>query len=84
MIVSKNTIQAEGLGDLFKNLGKSSVEVGKNLGKNVMKNSGRALEIGANVGCAFVSRSSKADFSSLAEVISFYHTDRGLYLPRFA
>ena len=31
MIVSDNTIQGEGLSDFNKNLGKSSVEVGKKL-----------------------------------------------------
>ena len=30
MIVSDNTIQAEGLGDFFKNLGKISPKAGKN------------------------------------------------------
>ena len=33
MIVSFNTTAAEGLGDFFKNLGKSSVIVGKKLAK---------------------------------------------------
>ena len=30
MIVSDNTIQAEGLGNFFKNLGKISAKAGKN------------------------------------------------------
>ena len=34
MIVSDNVIQAEGLGDFFKNLGKISAEAGKKLAKN--------------------------------------------------
>ena len=83
MIVSDNVIQAEGLGDFFKNLGKISAEAGKKLAKNVLSNTGRALEIGANVGSAFASRSPKAALSSLPEVIKFYHEGRGLYLGKF-
>ena len=45
MIVSYNTIQAEGLGDFFKNLGKKGLNVSKKMAKNVLKNPGRALEI---------------------------------------
>ena len=37
MIVSDNAIQAEGFGDFFKNLDKSSIKVGKKLAKNVLK-----------------------------------------------
>ena len=50
MTVSDNTIKAEGLGDFFKNLGKKGLNVSKKMAKNVLKNPGRALEIGANVG----------------------------------
>ena len=84
MIVSDNTIQAEGLGDFFKNLGKKGLNVSKKMAKNVLKNPGRALEIGANVGTAFASRNPKAALTSLPEVINFYHTVKGLYLPRFS
>ena len=54
------------------------------MAKNVLKNPGRALEIGANVGTAFASRNPKAALTSLPEVINFYHTGKGLYLPRFS
>ena len=37
MIVSDSVIQAEGLGDFFKNLGKTSVKVGKKLAKKCFK-----------------------------------------------
>ena len=47
MIVSDNVIQAEGLGDFFKNMGKSSVKVGKKLAKNVLSNPRRALDLTA-------------------------------------
>ena len=83
MTVSDNTIKAEGLGDFSKNLGKKGLNVSKKMAKNVLKNPGRALEIGANAGSAFASRSPKAALSSLPEVINFYHTGKGLYLPRF-
>ena len=84
MIVSDNTIQAKGLGYFFKNLGKKGLNVSKKMAKNVLKNPGRALEIGANVGTAFASRNPKAALTSLPEVINFYHTGKGLYLPRFS
>ena len=37
MTVSDNTIQAEGLGDFFKNLGKKGPNVSKKMAKNVLK-----------------------------------------------
>ena len=83
MIVSDNVIQAEGLCDFFKNLGKKGLNVSKKMAKNVLKKPGRALEIGANVGTAFASRNPKAALTPLPEVINFYHTGKGLYLPRF-
>ena len=36
MIVSDNVIQAEGLGDFFKNLGKKGVNISKKMAKNVL------------------------------------------------
>ena len=83
MIVSDNVIQAEGLGDFFKNLGKLSARAGKKLATNVLKNPGRALEIGANVATAGASRNPKAALSALPEVINFYHKGKGLYLGKF-
>ena len=77
IIVSDNTIQAEDLGDIFKNLGKKTLNVSKKIAKIVLKNPGRALEIGANVGTA------EAALTSLPEVINFYHTGKGLYLGKF-
>ena len=47
-----------------------------------MKNCGRALEIGANVGTAFASRNPKAASTSPPEVINFYHTEKVLYLRK--
>ena len=83
MIVSDNTIQAKGLGDFFKNLGKVSSKAAKKLAKNALKNPSRFLEIGANVPTAAVSKNPEAALSALPEVINFYHTGKGLYLGKF-
>ena len=84
MIVSDNTIQAEGLGNFFKNLGKVSAKAGKKLAKNVLSNPGRALELTAKTVTAAATKNPKAALSTLPEVINFYHTGKGLYLPRFS
>ena len=83
MIVSDNTIQAQGLGDFFKKLGKVSGKAAKKLATNALKNPSRFLEIGANVAAATASRNPKAALSALPEVINFYHTGKGLYLGKF-
>ena len=56
MTVSDNTIQAEGLGSFFKNLGKISAKAGKNLATNALKYPGKVLENGANVATGAASR----------------------------
>ena len=83
MFVSDNTIQAEGLGDFFKKLGKVSGKAAKKLATNALKNPSRFLEIGANVAAATASRNPKAALSALPEVINFYHTGKGLHLGKF-
>ena len=83
MTVSDNTVKAEGLGSFFKNLGKISTKAGKKLPKNVLSNPGRALDLTAKIATAAATKSPKAALSTLPEVINFYHTGRGLYLPRF-
>ena len=77
MTVSDNTIQAEGLGDFLKNLGKKGLNVSKMMAENVLKNCGSALEIGVNVVSAFASRSPKAVLSSLPEVKIFITQEKG-------
>ena len=77
MIVSDNTIQAEGLGDFFKRLGKVSGKAAKKLATNAPKNPSRFLENEANVATAAASRNPKAALSTLPEVINFYHTGKG-------
>ena len=83
MIVSNNTIKAEGLSSFFKNLGKISAKAGKKLAKNVLSNPGRALDLTAKLATAATTNSSKAALSTLPEVIDFYHTGKGLYLGKF-
>ena len=84
MIISDNVIPAEGLGDFFKKLGKVSSRAAQKLASNALKNPSRFLEIGAIVAAATASRNPKAALSALPEVINFYHTRKGLYLPRFS
>ena len=83
MIVSDNTIKAEGLGSFFKNLGKISSKAGKKLAKNVLSNPGTALDLTAKLATAAANKSPKAALSTLPEVINFYHTGKGLYLGKF-
>ena len=83
MIISDNVIQAEGLGDFFKNLGKKGLNASKKMAKNVLSNPGRALDLTTKIATAAASRNSKQALSTLPELITFYHTGKGLYLPRF-
>ena len=83
MIVTDNTIKAEGLGDFFKNLGKISAKAGKKLAKNILSNPGRALDLTAKIATAAASKSPKAALSTLPEVINFYHTGKGVYVGKF-
>ena len=83
MIMKDNTIQAEGLGDFFNNLGTISAKAGKKLAKNVISNPGRALDLTAKIATAAATKSPKAALSTLPEAINFYHTGKGLYLGKF-
>ena len=83
MTVRDNTTKTEGLGSFFKNLRKISAKAGNKRATNAFKNPARFLEIGANVATAAASRNLRAVSSTLPEVIIFYHTGKGLYLPRF-
>ena len=82
-IVSDNVIQAEGLGDFFKNLGKKGLNVSKNMAMNVSSNPGRALDLTAKIATAVVSQNSKQALSTFTELITFYSTGKGLYLGKF-
>ena len=83
MTVSDNTIEAEIQIIFFKNLGTISAEAGKKLATNVLKNSGRALEITSTIATAAATTSPKAVLSTLPEVINFYHTVKSLHFVKF-
>ena len=78
LIVSDQTIQAEGLGDFFKHLGKAA----KNVGKKILNNPGRALEIAANIGTAAASKNPKLIAATAPDIIKFVHQGKGLYLGK--
>ena len=83
MIVSDNTIDAEGLGNFCKNPVKKSLNVSKKMAKNKLKNPSRALDITANIATTAASRNPKNVMSTLPELITFYNTGKGLYLGKF-
>ena len=83
MTVCDNTKVTGGSGDFFKNLGKKRTSGIKKMATNVLRNPGRALEIGANVGNAFASQSPVAALSSLPEVINFYLTAKCSNIGKF-
>ena len=65
MIVSDNNTAAESLDDFFNSFGEKRPNASETMEKNVLRNPGTALEIGANVSTAFASRSPEAALSSL-------------------
>ena len=69
-IVSDNTIQAEGLQDFFKGLGKAA----KNIGKKIVNNPTRALEIGTNLATAALTKNPKAIANSSSICNKVYYT----------
>ena len=60
MIVSDSTIQAEGLGIFFKNVGRIYAKPAKNIATKVLKNPGRALEFTSNIATVAATKTSKA------------------------
>ena len=85
MTISDATIEAEGLNDFFKSVGKTTV----NFGKKNAKNPVRALEIASKIGSAAASRKPRAALSATPDLIKFATTGesikvvqkgRGLYL----
>ena len=83
MIVSDNVIQAEDLGDFFKNLGKKRLNVSKKMAKNVLSNPGRALDSTAKIATAAASKNSKQALSTLPGLTTVYNTGKGFYLGKF-
>ena len=63
------------MGDFFKHLGKAA----QNVGKKILNNPGRALEIAANIGTAAASKNPKLIAATAPDVIKFVHQGKGLY-----
>ena len=78
LIVSDQTIQAEGLGNFFKHLGSAA----KNVGKKLLNNPGRALELAANIGTAAASKNPRMIAATAPDIIKFVHQGKGLYLGK--
>ena len=76
MTVSDATIEAEGLKDFFKSVGRATV----NFGKNVADNPVRALEIASKIRSAAASRNPRAALSATPDLIKFATTDEGIKL----
>ena len=78
LIVSDQTIQAEGLGDFFRGIGKAA----KSVGKKILNNPGRALELAANIGTAAASKNPRMIAATAPDIIKFVHQGKGLYLGK--
>ena len=78
LIVSDQTIQAEGLGDFFRGIGKTA----KSVGKKILNNPGRTLELAANIGTAAASKNPKLIAATAPDIIKFVHQGKGLYLGK--
>ena len=63
------------MGDFFKHLGSAA----KNVGKKILNNPARALEIAANIGTAAASKSPKLIAATAADGIKVVHQGKGLY-----
>ena len=78
LIVSDQTINGEGLGDFFKHLGKATTKAAKKVGKKILINPGRALEIAANIGTAAASKNPRMIAATAPDIIKFVHQGKGL------
>ena len=74
MTVSDATIEAKGLKDFFKSVGRATV----NFGKKVVNNPVRALEIASKIGSAAASRNPRAALSATPDLIKFATTGEGI------
>ena len=79
LIVSDQTIQAEGLSNFLKHLGSAA----KNVGKKLLNNPGRALELAAKTGTAAASKNPRLIAATAPHIIKFVHQGKGLYLGKF-
>ena len=82
-MVSDDTRVVERLGSFFKTFGRISAKGGKKLATIVQNYPGRALENFRTLPPQLPPENPKAALSSLPEVMSFYHTGKGVYLSNF-
>ena len=73
LFVSDRTLNGEGLGDFFKRLGKAA----QNVGKEILNNPGRALEIAANIGTAAASKNTKLIAATAPTSLNLFIKGRG-------
>ena len=74
MTVSDETIEAEGLKEFFKTVGKVSVNFGKKVANNLV----RALEIANKIGGAAAIRNLRAALSATPDLIKFATAGEGI------
>lgn len=74
--VSDKEIQANGLGDIFKKV----KPVVRDIGKKILNNPQRALELGIQIGQAGVTKNPVAMAALMPQVAKFAKTGKGLYL----
>ena len=78
MTISDATLEAEGLEDFFKSIGRATV----NFGKKVANNPVRALEIASKIGFAAASRNPRAALSATPDLIKIATTGEGIKVVR--
>ena len=66
------------MGDFFKHIGKAA----KKVGKKILNNPGRALELAANIGTAAASKYPRMIAATAPDIIKFVHKGTGLYLGK--
>ena len=81
--VSDNTIQTEGLRDIFKNLGEKRLNVSKKTAKTALSNPGRALNLTPKIAGAAVSKNSKQALTTVSELVTFCDSRKGLHFGIF-
>ena len=77
-IVSDQTIQAEGLGDFLRGIGKAAESVGK----KILNNPGRALKLAANIETAAASKNPRMIAATAPDIVKFVHQGKGLCLGK--
>ena len=66
------------MGNFLKHLGSAA----KKVGKKILNNPGRALELAANIGTAAASKNPRMIAGTAPDIIKFVHQGKGLYLGK--